>query len=57
MLFSLRPKPAIESLKLTYTRLMNKSFKVALKDLEESDKLQAEAKEVLEKINRIKSST
>lgn len=56
MLFSLRPKSTLESLKFTYSRLMSKSFKAALTDLKRSEKIQKQAEDVLDKINRIEAS-
>lgn len=56
MLFSLRPKSNLELLKETYSRLMSKSFKVALTDIDRSDEINKQAKDVLDKINRIEAS-
>ena len=56
MLFALRSKSTLDSLRENYTKLMGKSFKVSLKNRKKSNEIQEEAKCVLQKIRTLESS-
>lgn len=45
-----KSKGKVERLKERYTQLMRKSYKVALKDEKESDRIQQKAKEIFDEI-------
>lgn len=56
MLNWFRRKTQLDKLKERYRRLMRKSYQVALHDTEESDNINREARNLLEKIKEYKNT-